>query len=188
MSKNLLITSLIFTIIASGCASMPNRTKTILTMVGTGLIVGTIAANRAPVDENPGTIGFLWGGNAAAVAGIISLYVFDEQHRSEVLEKQLSSSQKEVDVLRGEGEGASRAPIFDSETGLERQLPKEYRGLVQPGKWSIYKIDNWISQGENTVVHQDKMVRIIPPQFVSSQPGAQSESENVSQPTIKGEK
>ena len=183
MSKKVISTTLMLTLLVSGCASMPNRTKTILTMVGTGLIVGTIAANRAPVDENPGTIGFLWGGNAAAVAGLVSLYVFDEQHRSEVFEKQLNASQKEVDVFRGEGVGASRAPIFDSESGLERQLPKEYQGLVQPGKWSIYKIDNWISQGDNTLVHQDKMVRIIPPQFK-----AKSESEDFSQTTTKGEK
>ena len=179
--QNVTVT-LVVALMACSCASMPNRTKTILTMVGTGLVVGTIAANRAPVEENPGTIGFLWGGSSAALAGAISLYVFDEQHRSEIFEKQLNASQKEVDVLRGEGDGRSPAPIFDSESGLERQLPKEYQGLVQPGKWSIYKINSWVSQGDNTLVHQDKMVRIIPPQFKGK-----GESEDFSQ-SIKGEK
>lgn len=164
----------IVSIALGGCASMSNRTKTLITMAGTGIIVGTIAANKAPIDENPLAHAAVWGGTSAAVAGAISLYVFDEQKKSEELERKLGVAQRELDSLRGEGPGLSQIPIAQSDSSFAKDIPAEYRSLVRPGGWSLYKINNWIVQGENTLIHQDKLLRITPPHF---QPQTNQEGE-----------
>lgn len=149
----------------SGCATMSNRTKTILSMVGVGVIAGTIAANRAPFDENPAAHAAVWGGGAAAVTGVVGMFIFDEQAKSRELERKLNISQRELDAFRGESQSSNGEVLIESDSALGRDLPNEYKGLVRPGKWSLYKISNWVSQGENTLVHQDKVLRIEPPQF-----------------------
>lgn len=166
--KKTTIVLILLTQINTGCATMSNRTKTILSMIGVGVVAGTIAANIAPKDENPVAHAAVWGGGAAAVTGVAGMYIFDEQKKREELDRKLEITQKELSAFRNESETNGTPVEVESESGLSRDLPTEYKGLVRPGKWSIYKISNWVSQGENSLVHQDKILRIDPPQFQPS--------------------
>ncbi len=152
-------------ILTSSCATMSNRTKTILTMAGAGIVAGSIGAYFAPSDEKSYAHAAMWGGSAAAVSGLVSLYVFDEQSKSEELDRKLKLAERENRSLRGEGDVSRTQMIYDSDSSLERDLPPEYRSLVQPGKWSVYGVDQWVMSGENEIIHQDKKVRLILPQF-----------------------
>lgn len=163
----------------SSCATMSNRTKTIVTSIGAGIVAGTIAANLAPKDENPIAHAAVWGGSTAAATAIVGLFIFDEQSRSYEFERKLQVSESELAVFRSESKEGNHL-LYDSESALGRDLPSEYKSLVRPGKWSIYRINQWISQGENNFVHQDKIIRIEPPQFQPS--GA-----DLSQSTINNE-
>ncbi len=149
----------------SGCATMSNRTKTILTSVGAGLVAGTIAANLAPKDENPAVHAAVWGGSTAAATAIAGLFVFDEQKRSDELNRKLQIAESELSALRGESSEKEARLIYDSDSAMGRELPNEYRNLVRPGKWSLYRVNQWVAQGENTLVHQDRILQIQPPQF-----------------------
>ncbi len=154
----------------TGCATMSNRTKTIVTAVGVGLVAGTIAANMAPKDENPMAHAAVWGGAATAGTAVAGLFLFDEQARSKEFERKLVVAESELAIFRGES-STDQQVIYDSDSALGRELPSEYRSLVRPGKWSLYRTNQWISQGENVLVHQDKILKIEPPQF--QPPGAE---------------
>lgn len=146
---------------------MSNRTKTIISMVSVGIVVGTVAANFAPKDENRLFHGLSWGGGSAALTGVVGMYVFDDQKVHDELERKLLVTKRELDAFRGESESSAQQVELVNEPGLSRELPQEYKGLVKPGGWSVYKINSWVSQGENSLVHQDKVIRINPPQFQS---------------------
>lgn len=161
-------------LLSSGCATMSNRSKTLLAMVGTGIIAGSIAASKAPDDESSVAHAAVWGGTTAAVAGAVGLFLFDEQAKSQEAERKLQVAQHELDAFRGESSTDAQHPYAQSDSSLERDLPSEYRSLVRPGKWSIYKVNNWTLQGENTIVHQDKILRIEPAHF---QPQTKTEGE-----------
>lgn len=149
---------------ASGCASMSNRTKTILTMAMAGVVGGTVGALTAPPDESIVGHAALWGGSAAAVLGVASLFVFDEHAKSKELERQNTSLKKEIDTYRSQGgAGGTEEIVFESGAQFGKEIPDSFRALVKPGKWRIWKLDKWVNGGENRLIHQDKMVEIVPP-------------------------
>ncbi len=168
--KGLKNTVVFFTLltVTPGCATMSNKTKTILSMIGVGFVVGTVAANVAPQNDNPTAHGVMWGASGAVVTGIASMYLYDDEGKKKEAERKLEVAQKELSVFRNESEANGSPVEVESESGLSRDLPTEYKGLVKPGQWSVYKINNWVSQGENSLVHQDKILRIDPPQFQPS--------------------
>ena len=41
--------------------------------------------------------------------------------------------------------------------------------MINPGEWKIYALDQWIEAGENQLIHQDKIMELIPPSLVPVQ-------------------
>ncbi len=150
--------------VSSGCATWSNRTKTIVATIGTGIVVGTVASQFAPQGEQPVAHAMIWGGPSAAAAGIISLFIFDEEKRSTEFERQMGVLKKELDSLRGESTGSSQPTLlYETSAPFGEAVPNEYKKLVSPGQWSVYRLNQWVSQGENTLIHQDRMLKLIPP-------------------------
>jgi hypothetical protein len=162
----------------SGCATMSSRTKTILSMIGVGVVAGTVDAN---IGENRGSFNshsMAVGLGAAAITGVGAMYYFKEEERRIEAERQLEVAKKEISSLRGEDSGAEAGQELNREFGLRRDLPPEYRGLVQPGSWTLYRTNTWVAQGENTLVHQDRILRIDPPRFQNPQIEAKKGEKN----------
>lgn len=153
-------------LIFSGCATLSNRQKTLLTMLGAGVVAGTAGAMLAPSDEKPLGHAALWGGVAAATTGAIGLFVFDEQKRSEEFQRENSVMRKEISAFRDEG-SSSHEPtlLYETNAPFGKEIPSEYSGLVKPGRWSVYRLNQWVNQGEGTIIHQDRLVKLIPPQL-----------------------
>lgn len=151
---------------AGGCATT-NRTKTLLLMTGVGAAAAGVGYSVAPRDERPEMHALYWGAAGAAVAGVAGLFLFDEQKRSEELERQAAVMRKELDAFRDEGGGASHEPrlLYETTAPFGRDIPEEYQSLVRPGRWSVYKLNQWVAQGEGTLVHHDRMVKLVPPQL-----------------------
>lgn len=156
---------LLILFVGSGCSTLSNRQKTIAAMVLTGSIAGTVGALSAPKNESAPAHAALWAGSAAAGAGLVGLYTFDEEARSKEFERKLKIVSEENQALRGEAEGAPVSPLAEAASPFGKEMPPEYQRLVRPGRWSVYKLNQWIMSGENTLIHQDRMVKIIPPQF-----------------------
>jgi hypothetical protein len=135
-----------------------------MTTVGAG--AGVVGYNTAPPGENPYAHGALWAGAAAAATGILGLYVFDEQKRSRELERQVEIANKEISALRGMP-GSGEEVLVSSSQGFGGQdLPEELKTLLDPGWFKIYQTSKWVKQGDDTLIHQDKIVRIKKPQLI----------------------
>ena len=150
---------LLFSIL-SGCASVSNRNKTLLFMGGAFVGGATVGALRAPDDESLTLHGALVGGIAAATAGILGLFLFDEQGKRIEAEQHQASIQKEYDDYKKEHE-----PILLSEgnLGVGAPLPDEVKSLVKPGAWWLYKDDRWIQTNDLEIVHQNFIFRMQTP-------------------------
>ncbi len=46
---------------------------------------------------------------------------------------------------------------------LSSKIPTKYKNLIQPGEWKVSAIDQWIEDGENRIIHQDKIMELTPP-------------------------
>ena len=135
-------------------------------MGGAAVIGGIVGSMVAPEDESTTAHGAMWAGISAATAGAASLVILDSDKDAKEKQRQIDSLHKEIGVLRGEDDySPSEKEMISTQPSLEKGLPTEYQHLVKPGKWSIYKIDQWISGGENEMVHQDKMIKLEPAQI-----------------------
>lgn len=154
---------LVLLLTLTSCSTMSNRSK-ILTSIavsgGAGAIAGAISA---PHDEKKIGHAALWGGLSATVISILGLYLFNEQAVSEECSRENDHLKKQIHMLHDDSVESGETLLFQSSKAFGRELPNEYRNLVKPGEWSIYKIDQWINQGENTLIHQDKLIKISPP-------------------------
>lgn len=152
----------IMALVLCSCAST-NHTKTLITMGVMGAGGATVGAITAPINENAAAHALLWGGVAAAVAGAAGMFIFDEEKRSDALLRENETIKKTLDALHG----ASQSPVLLYETlaPLGKDIPSEYQSLVKPGRWSVYGLNQWILQGENVLIHQDKMMKLLPPEF-----------------------
>lgn len=148
------------TLLLNGCATT-NKTKTVIAMVATGIVAGTIEANINNRSSSFDSHSMAVGLGAAAVSGVASMYFFDDESKKIESERKLEIAKQEIRSLRGEdSESLSKASI-----AIEKDLPSEYKNIVKPGKWEIYHLNNWVSQSEGTYIHQDKMIRITNPSF-----------------------
>lgn len=147
---------------SSGCATMSNRTKTLLLMGGAGIVAGTAGALLAPAGERPGLHAVLWGGAAAAGAGATGLFLFDEEAKRRDAEVRVAKLEKELGSF---GEESAPELLATNRLGVEKPLPAKFRHLVTPGQWSLYKVDRWLSSNDSELVHQDIIFRFNQPQL-----------------------
>ena len=162
---------------ATGCAT--NRAKTLLLMGGVGVVAAGAAYVMTPQDERPEMHALYGGAIGAAAAGVAGLFIFDEQKRSEELDRQATVMRRELEAFRDEG-GGSHEPrlLYETSAPFGKDIPGEYRALVRPGHWSVYRLNQWVSQGEGAMIHQDRMVKLVPPQL---NPKVQSQQNNSSE-------
>lgn len=153
-------------LLCSSCATMSNKTKNLLLISGAASVGATVGALTSPQGESTLGHAMLWGGLAAAGAGTVGILVNDDTKKLEEFQRQLEVAKKENAALKGEA--ATDAVDLEAQTTppIGKDFPSEYKHLVQPGKWAIYKLNKWVMHGENTIIHQDKMIRLIPPSLM----------------------
>lgn len=159
-----IMTALLLINAATGCAT--NRANTLLLMTGVGIAAASLAYSLSPPDERP-EMHALYGGAMGAVAsGVAGLFIFDEQKRSAEFQRQALVMKKELDSFK-EYDGSSHGPelMYETKATIGKSMPAEYERLLKPGKWSVFKLNQWVTQGEGTLIHQDRMVKLIPPQL-----------------------
>lgn len=142
-----------------GCSTLSHKNKTLAYMAGAFAGGAVIGASTAHEDDNKNMHGVLWGSAAAAVVGAVMAYTYDEnselkarEFKIREMEARLSDFKKNSVTVSGDGKSDF----------MEARLPKDYRHLVKPGKWKLYKIDEWKKTPEGELVHQDKLLEISP--------------------------
>ena len=142
-------------IFVSGCATH-RQNRWLVTGAGVAAGVG-LGAATAPGDERKELHAVYWGALLGLGAALISQEVFSDAKEIErlTLENQKQNHQLDViqnanTVLQREGKG-----YFKSPTG-EELLPNG------KAKWKLYQIDKWVKDGPTRLIHQDRMVEILP--------------------------
>jgi len=151
----------IFVTLLSSCSTMSSRDKTLLSM-GVGSVVGGVLGSiTTPDDENTGAHVAMGAGIGAAVSGVAGLLLFDSEHEMKEREKQIEVLKAEVKTLNGETEPAAQSS--SSKELFGKDLPPEMKKLIRPGEWQLYEVNNWVKNGDNTIIHEDKIFKMTPP-------------------------
>lgn len=140
-------------LLVSGCATTP-REKVIQNIL-IGSTVGFIVGQSR--EENRLASGLIYGGVAGATAGLATAY-FDNS------DQEIKKMKDENQRLTKELEKAFSPELnFESSGTLNSKIPEKYKSMINPGEWKIYSLDQWIEDGENRLIHQDKMMELNPP-------------------------
>jgi hypothetical protein len=148
-----------FTIISlplllSGCSSLNIKEKTLRNSIIAGAIGYKIGEQK---DTNKNANAALYSSLMALGAAGISLYYFDPDQEIEKQKNEVQSIRKKLDDFQNP-KIISISPSFP--TG---KVPEKYRRMIQPGEWKVYDIDEWVDDGENRLIHQDKIMELTPP-------------------------
>lgn len=135
----------------SGCATSM-ATKTLRNMAIAGA-AGAIIGSQQPAYKS--TQAALLAGIGASVVGAGTLLMLDQESRDLT---------KENERLRAELDAAFEPKAEAATPGtMNAKVPAKYQNLISPGEWRVYQIDEWVEDGENRMIHQDKVMELIPP-------------------------
>lgn len=150
----------IITFSLGACATA--RQSQLATMGGAAVVGTAVGALSAPNGESGALHGALWGGIAAAAAGVASLFIFDNDKDNDRLKRENDEFKKQIQTYKEKSEpkliGSGGEPSG-------KPVPESLRHLVRPGSWKLYKLDNWIQDGDSRVIHQDKLLEVEPSQI-----------------------
>jgi len=156
-SLNLQYLLLLLLMFSFGCATKSSREK-ILRDMAIGTAVGVLMAQTK--NSNRQAYSTLYGSLGAASAGAISSYYHlkDEEimrNENQKLKVELAQFEKQLKPqLIQQGSNLFASP-----------LPKEVSGLIEPGEWKRYKMDQWVQDQNqpNTWYRQVEIFEITPP-------------------------
>lgn len=136
-----------------GCASWKKET---LAYMGGAMVGGAVlGAAQAPKGDDKAMHGLLWGSLASAAVGAALVYTRDD---NEIIRE------REIEINTLKMKLSENKQLIDGGESqfLESGLPDGLQGLMQPGHWSLYKVDKWKKNKKGEFVHQDKVLEIKP--------------------------
>lgn len=148
---------LLFILLTSSCLSacaLTPREKT-LSLMATGVALGAVyGATRAEMKRENA---FIFGGSLGLLAAGFGLTVFNDDER-------VANLEKASELLKMELEKKSKGTLIkELPATFSAKIPKQYLPLVRPGSWKVLEIDQWVEDGENRLIHQDKVMELVPP-------------------------
>lgn len=93
----------------------------------------------------------------AAAGALLSIHKQDPDQKISKLSDENLKLKKDLESF------ANPKTIYHSPAMFNSKIPDKYKKLIQPGEWRISEIDQWIEDSENRIIHQDKMMELIPP-------------------------
>ncbi|MBC7429991.1 MAG: hypothetical protein H7336_15360 [Bacteriovorax sp.] len=138
----------------NGCANMSFKQK-IATNMAIGAAVGILAGIGEK--EHKKELSLMYAGLAASGAALATIYVTDPSSDAERLRGEMAKMQADFDA-------AMKPQVEAASSGLmNSKVPEKYKAMINPGEWVIYSMDQWVEESENKLIHQDKMMELIPP-------------------------
>ncbi len=99
----------------------------------------------------------MYGALGAALGAMAGLYYFDPDKFSEKLANENQNLKKELDLIQ------SPKVLFETPATFNTKIPEKYKKLINPGEWKISEINQWVEESENRLIHQDKIMELVPP-------------------------
>lgn len=149
-------TIIVFT---TGCTST-FKNKTYQSMA-IGSALGILYGSSKPKDQ--GAYATMYGALGAASGAVYSTIVNDP-------DAELDKSKTEITALKRELDEMSSPKVEKQTTALfGNRVPDKYKALINPGEWRVSKLDQWIEDDENRLIHQDLIMELTPPTLVPIQ-------------------
>ncbi|MBS1972657.1 MAG: hypothetical protein JSU04_20280 [Bdellovibrionales bacterium] len=144
--------------LTTGCAHTTKERvfQNMLIAGATGVVLGQ------QKEDYKTTYSTMYGGMAAAVAGAITLYLNDPDKEAEKLREEIRVMKTQLDQI-GEPRLATQTPAT-----FGAKVPNKYKSMINPGEWRVYEINQWIEDGDNRLIHQDKIMELTPPSLIPS--------------------
>lgn len=141
-------------IFLNGCAISKVKNRMYRDMA-IGAAIGALAAQQK--SENKHAYSAMYSGIGAALGAVISINLNDPDSENVKLRNQVAKFEADLEAsLRPKLE-------FSSSGMMNSKVPDKYKNMINPGEWRVYRLDQWIEDGENRLIHQDKMMELIPP-------------------------
>jgi hypothetical protein len=140
----------------SGCSTI-EKSKTLKRMAIAGAIgygLGQFKSN------NKDAYGLIYAGAAASSAAAFT--AFEEMQKNQKIDDENNQLRMKLDAFQKKFEPKV---IQQGNSLFNSPLPKEVSGLVDPGEWKRYKLDQWVQDPNqlNVWYRQVEMFEIIPP-------------------------
>ena len=142
--------------ILTSCATT-TREKILRNIIVAGSAGYLIGIQR---EENKNAYGLLYASSAAAGAALITTYLYDDDSEAERLVNENKKLKQELEKVY------SPSLVYQGSGTMNGKVPEKYKNLVNSGELKIFAMDEWIEDGENRLIHQDKMMELIPPSLV----------------------
>lgn len=167
-SKNVksLLTLIVLVSSSINCATT-NRTKTLIGMLAGAAVGGAVGYVTTPSGTDETMHSVYWGLAGAVATGVGGLFIFDEQKKSEELERQVSVLKKEVDLYQSGSQASSQGISENGIPTFPKEVPAPLQGLVEPGKWTHTRMppNTWRWNGTHSVVRECEKFELIPPRI-----------------------
>ena len=113
--------------------------------------------------ENKTGYSLLYAGAISSVVAAGSVWYSDLDDDSERLKKENQKLKADLDRV------FQPALKFETTGMMNSKIPEKYKSMINPGEWKVYALDQWVEAGENQLIHQDKMMELIPPSLIPVQ-------------------
>lgn len=107
--------------------------------------------------ENRDAYALMWAGVGAALGAIVSTQLNDPDKEAERLRSETKTLRAELEQMNSPRIEAQSSAFFGS------KVPEKYRALINPGEWRVSRIDQWIEDDDNRLIHQDLVMDLVPP-------------------------
>lgn len=140
-------------LLSSGCATSIKGQTTEWALIGAGAGAAYGYSRNEYKDKNA----MMFAAIGAATGALISLYKQDPDQKISKLSDENAKLKKDIEAFSNPKTEFQTPAMFNS------KIPDKYKRLIQPGEWRISEIDQWIEDSENRIIHQDKIMELIPP-------------------------
>lgn len=140
--------------ILSGCSSLKTKEKVVLNSVVAGAVGYKYGEQK---ESNKNSNALLYGSMLALGASIASVYFYDPEIEIEKYRAESADLKKKLDEFQ------NPRLVVETNSFQTGKVPPKYKNMIEPGSWKIYEIDEWVEDGENRLIHQDKLMELTPP-------------------------
>ncbi len=151
MLKNSVV--IILSLGLTGCATS-FKAQLLQTMAATAAI-GAVYGLSKPENKTPNAV--MWGALGATSGALITVLTHDPDKEAERQRREAERLREELSLLNSPKLEKQTSGLFGS------KVPEKYRHLINPGEWNVSRIDQWIEEDENRLVHQDLVMELTPP-------------------------
>lgn len=150
INKILILSSVM---LLSGCTTTIKGQTVEWSLIGAGAGAAYGHSRSEYKDKNA----MMFAAIGAAAGALLNIYKQDPDQKLSKLSDENLKLKKDLESF------TSPKTVYQSPAMFDSKVPDKYKKLIQPGEWRISEIDQWIEDSENRIVHQDKMMELIPP-------------------------